>query len=287
MSNCESSSSRLLLSVIIVSFNAKDLLIKCLQSLADNELPVGHWEIIVVDNSSTDGSVKEVKNWKLKAENKKLKIRIIENKENLGFSRAVNQGIRITDGEYILLLNPDIIIHPGAIQKLLDFAYRHPEAGLIAGRLVYPDNSPQASVFRLPSVIGAVGEYWLGQKGRFEKYLPSDDQPSSVEAVVGAVMLIPKKIIDLLGGFDERYFMYFEDLDFCRRLKCLNLEVYYLPSAVFTHYHGASSQKVSASANRWIVESSKIYHGLLVYWLITLIIKISQLWRKYFGKTPP
>jgi GT2 family glycosyltransferase len=256
-------------SIIIVSYNTRELLKKCLSSI-DGSYKT---EIIVVDNGSTDGSVETIKKLATRYSFGNVKFKIILNKENMGFAKAVNQGIRKASGDYILLLNSDIIVKPKAIEKMLEFVKRHPEAGVIGGRLLNPDGSIQGSCFYLPRLTRPFAG----------KYNPGD-KPTEVEAVVGAVFLIPHQVLEKVGFFDERYFMYFEDLDYCRRVKQAGFKIYYLPSAEFIHEHGASGASLPQKAHQWLVESSKIYHGKLKYYLMTLIIWLGQRWQRFFKR---
>ena len=287
------------LSIIIVSYNTKELLRRCLESVirclvrGDSEekkftitkplLP--NTQIIVVDNGSTDGSIQLIKNEKelflrnVKIKNYNLKLKIIENKKNLGFAKAVNQALREAKGEVVLLLNSDTQIKPEALEKLLEFEKKVRPA-IIGAKLLNPDGSIQASVFNLPTMNRAVGEFWLGKKNAFSKYAPLGDKPVTVEAVVGGAMLISRKIVDKIGFFDERYFMYFEDLDYCRRARKAGFKVWYLPSAQITHEHGASGKEISSLTQRWLVQSSKIYHGLFKHYLISFILWLGQKLKK-------
>lgn len=252
------------LSIIIVSFNVKRLLKKSLGCLAKSR-----GEIIVVDNASSDGSVRMIMN-------NFPQVKLIKNKKNLGFAIAVNQGIKAAKGKYIFLLNPDVETKRDALERLARFAQKNPKVGVIGGRLLNPDGTIQGSCFHQLTLANAVREFWLGEKGAFEKYAPQTQEPVAVEAVVGACMLIPKKVIKQVGLFDEGYFMYFEDLDYCRRVRKAGLKVYYLPQAEFVHYHGASGEEIPELTHRWLVESSKIYHGKIKYYLLTLIIRLGK-----------
>ena len=264
------------LSIIIVNYNTRDLLQDCLKSIYVPYPKPYVFEVIVVDNGSTDGSLQSINS--LKWPN----LRVITNKKNEGFAKAVNQGIRQSIGKNILLLNSDIVVKKDALVKLLAFVENHPQAGLVGGRLLNSDGLPQGSCFFLPTLWRVVKEFWLGNKGFsvVKKYVPKGKGPSEVEAVTGAVFLIPGKILAKVGFFDERYFMYFEDLDYCRRVRQAGLKVYYLPQAEFIHTHGASGKDMPEKTRQWLVESSKIYHGKCRYRLVTFIIWISQRWRK-------
>ncbi|MFZ5366028.1 MAG: glycosyltransferase family 2 protein [Patescibacteria group bacterium] len=283
------------LSIVVVSFNTKELLRKCLESIFRVEewktrllasrrsgpaRQGGRVEVIVVDNGSIDSSVEEIKNEKLKMKNDNVKFKIILNKENSGFARANNQGIKIAKGEYILLLNSDTEINHGTLSNLIEFARNHPEAGVIGARLLNPDGTIQPSVYHFPSVWRAIAEYWLGQKGTYEKYALTASDAVRIEAVTGAAMLIPRKTIEKIGLLDERYFMYFEDLDYCQRVKRAGFQVYYLPTAEIIHHHGASGAEIPTQTRQWLIRSSKIYNGIIKYWLLTFIIWLGQKWQQ-------
>jgi len=263
------------LSIIIVNFNVKNLLRGCLGSLERERRKTKKLEIevLVVDNASTDDSSKMVKK-------SFPQVKLTKNKTNLGFAKAVNQGIKRAKGEFILLLNPDIVVKENALKQIVSFAESRQSVGVVGGRLLNPDGSGQPSVFHLSTFGGAIKEFWLGKKGTFQKYLPKVNKPQAVEAVSGAAMLIPKTIIKKIGLFDEHYFMYFEDLDYCRRVKEAGLKVFYCPQTEFIHYHGQSGKKIPEKVSHYLVESSKIYHGKLKHYLINLIIKLGQKWQK-------
>ncbi len=266
------------LSIIIVSFNTKKLLRECLKSLITNyqSLITDH-EIIVIDNASEDGS-------SLMVGKDFPQVKLIENQENLGYAAANNQALRQAQGKDCLLLNPDTRVKPGSLEKLIKFAEEHPETGIVGAKLVNPDGSVQPSVYHFPTLWRAIKEYWFGQKGVYEKYAPKGKKPVEVEAVTGAAMLIPRKTIEKIGLLDEKYFMYFEDLDYCGRVKQAGLKVYYLPKAEILHHHGQSAVKAGSKAYRFLVQSSKIYNGLVKYYLLFLILWIGQKWQKILGK---
>ena len=253
------------LSIIIVSFNVKKLLRECLKSLP------ALVEVVVVDNASVDGSARMVAK-------EFPKCKLIKNKENLGFAKATNQGIKEVKRKDILLLNPDTVVKPGALKKLVNFAQTHPLVGVLGGKLLDPDGKTQGSCYYLPRIKSVL------QGKSTEKYAPRGQDPVEVEAVTGAVFFIPNQVIKKVGLFDERYFMYFEDLDYCRRVREAGLKVYYLPQAEFIHYHGASGKTIPEKTHQWLVESSKRYHGRIKYWLLTLILLIKQKWSKIFRK---
>lgn len=265
------------ISVIIVSFNTKKLLRKCLASI--EKMETGDWrlETIVIDNASFDGSPEMIKK-------EFSQVKLIANKKNQGFAKANNQALQQAQGEYCLLLNSDTEVKSESLEKLIEFAQNHPEAGVIGARLLNPDGSIQPSAYHFPTLWRAINEYWLDKKGEYEKYAPAGIKPIEVEAVTGAAMLIPKRTIKKICLLDERYFMYFEDLDYCQRVRQVGLNVYYLPKAEILHHHGKSASKVGAKAFQYLNQSSKIYNGILKYWLLTVIIWIGQKWQKVSGR---
>ena len=283
------------LSIIIVSFNTKKLLGECLKSLIVNKqslsLRDGKWqmvdsEVIVVDNASEDGS-------SLMVGKDFPQVKLIENQENLGYAAANNQALRQVStpsstrgaqGKDCLLLNPDTRVKPGSLELLIQFARKHPEVGIVGAKLVNPDGSVQPSVYHFPTLWRAIREYWFGQKNVYEKYAPKGKKPVEVEAVTGAAMLIPRKTIEKIGLLDEKYFMYFEDLDYCRRVRGAGFKAYYLPEAEILHYHGQSAVRVGSKAYQYLVQSSKIYNGLIKYYLLFLILWIGQKWQKIFER---
>jgi len=266
------------LSIIIVNYNTRNLLQDCLKSIYTLYSKPYTLVVIVVDNSSTDGSLQSINS--LKWPN----LRVIANKKNEGFARAVNQGLKQAGGEYLLLLNSDIFVKKNALDKLIAFVKDQPQAGVIGGRLLNPDGSLQGSCFYLPTFLRITKEFWFNGPSTLNKYVPLGDKPVEVEAVSGAVFLIPKKVLSKVGFFNERYFMYFEDLDYCRRVRQAGFKVYYLPGAEFIHEHGASGRSIPQQTHHWLVESSKIYHGAIKYYLITFIIWLGQKCQKILKK---
>lgn len=281
-------------SIIIVSFNTKELTLQCIKSVISSTKGI-FYEIIVIDNASTDGSVKAISNFQFprpprdfggqavsppasrlrRAGNFHLKI--IENQENLGFAKANNQGIKIAKGKYVLLLNSDTVVKKGAVEKLVNFAEKKKDAGVVVPRLLNKDGSIQPSVFKFPTVSRAIKQYWFGQKRLLDKYYPKGSEPREVESAVMAAFLITPHALDKAGLLNEKYFMYFEDLDYCRQIKKAGLKIYYLPKAEIVHYHGASGSKVGYKLQfSRLNQSSKTYHGLINHHIINDIIWLSQ-----------
>jgi GT2 family glycosyltransferase len=239
------------LSVIIVNYNVKELLENCINSVLASSKNVST-EIIVVDNNSYDGSLDYIR--KKFAGEKRVKL--IENRTNLGFSRANNLGARVAKGKYILILNPDTVLQEDTLKRALDFYESKPDSGVVGCKLVLPNGkldlacrrsfpTPSVAVYRMLGLSKifprskAFGKYNL-------TYL-DENQTNEVDSVCGAFMLIRRDLYEKLGGFDETYFMYGEDLDLCYRIRKLGLKVYYFPGTSAIHFKGSSTRKSSIS----------------------------------------
>lgn len=259
------------LSIIIVNWNTKKLVLRCIESILASKIGFGY-EIVVVDNGSVDGSVEGLR----KKQRETSKIKIIENRENLGFAKANNQGVRKARGKNLLLLNSDTEARSGAIERMVEFAKNEKTAGVVGARLVNKDGSVQPSCFKLPTLGRVIRQYWLGKRGLLDKYAPGGGGGGAVEveAVVGASFLITERARKKAGLLDERYFMYYEDLDYCRRIRQAGLKVFYLAGAELIHAHGASGRGLGKTTEQWrrLIPSSKIYHGRITHYLIWFVM---------------
>jgi GT2 family glycosyltransferase len=258
-------------SIIIVSYNTKELTAAAIKSVQKSKSQY-LYEIIVIDNASTDGSVEKLELFG-------TAIKLIKNKTNFGFSKANNQGISIAKGKYIFLLNSDAELKSKCIDKLINFACEHKDAGAIVPQLLNADGSPQESVFKLPTLKNAILQYWFGQKGLYGQYVPEGQIPQKVESAVMAAFMITPYNLKKSPKLNEKYFMYFEDLDYCRQIQKNGLSIYYIPDAKVIHHVGKSGTKISDSENQWrrLVPSSKIYHGVLNHYLIWFVMRTSQI----------
>lgn len=245
------------ISIVIVNWNVAPSLVACLESVSNTDYP--NLEVVVIDNASTDGSIKLINSFK------SLEISLIKNSVNVGFPKAINQGLRKSTGDYILLLNPDARIPKNFFIEAIGFFDTHPSAALMGPKLLNSDGSPQGSVFREPSISSTIQEFWLGKKGSTAKYIPDEIRPVIVDAVSGACMFFPKRTLNYIGFLTEAVFMYFEDLDYCRRIRKSGLRVYFNPQISVIHEHGASSTLTSQTKYRNFVESliypfRKLFH---------------------------
>jgi len=230
-------------SIIIVSWNTCDLLRRCLQdALAASEgLAV---EILVVDNGSTDGSQDMVRD-------QFTTVRLIANEANVGFVRANNQAIEQARGEYVLLLNSDAFVDPGAIDELVHFADRRPAIAAVGPRLHNADGSLQRSCRGFPSVWRIATEYLFLRKLRPHSRLVNSfycggfahDEPRRVDWLTGAVLLVRRADFEAAGGFDEAFFMYSEEVDLMRRLADRGRETWFDPAAGVTHLWGGTTSR--------------------------------------------
>ncbi len=240
------------LSIIILSFNTKDILKDCVESifrndrrldfsgkkaLADNEdlIPT---ELIIVDNGSLDGSVEYLVNLEKK---KNSNIKTIFNKKNLGFGRANNQAMKICKGEYILLLNSDTVIFDAAISQTLFWLSTHPEYDLVGCKLLNPDKSNQGSAAKFPHLDTAFSMLFLDRLIKSTKTMSSPQKIQYVDWVMGAFMLLRKDVYRQTKGFDENYFMYMEEVEWCYRISQKGLRVGFYPNARIIHLGGKSS----------------------------------------------
>jgi N-acetylglucosaminyl-diphospho-decaprenol L-rhamnosyltransferase len=225
-------------------------------------------EVIVVDNASADDSVAMLAQdypW----------VRIVANRDNLGFTRANNQGLEVSRSRYVLFLNPDTELTPAALKLLLAYAETHPQAGVIGPQLRYGDGSLQSSRRRFPTLAtffleSTVVQRWWPRNQVLTRYYmldQPDDAIVQVDWIVGACMLVRRAVLEQIGGFDEGFFMYSEELDLCRRAVDAGWQVVWLPAAVVTHHEGKSSEQVVA-ARHIRFHSSRLryvrkYHGRL------------------------
>lgn len=231
------------LSIIILNYNTKKLLQQCLEGLKSLQLPYGY-EIIVVDNASKDGSVEFL----LALEKQISGLKVILNKKNLGYAAGNNQGIKISSGKYLLILNPDVVVHGDSIIKLCQFMETYQDAAICGPKLLNPDRSIQFSCRKFPKWYTPIlrrTPLGIFAKKALRDYLMIDydhSQARPVDWLLGACLLARRQAMDKVGLMDEKFFLYFEDIDWCRRFHQSGWQVYYVPEAEMVHFH----QRLSA-----------------------------------------
>ena len=235
------------LSIIVVNWNTVELLERCLGCIYREPRPQSI-ETIVVDNASSDGSVRMVKE-------KYPTIRLIVNSENVGFARANNQGIQASSGEYILLLNSDAFLMAGTLEKMIEKMESFPDTGAMGCKLLYEDHSLQRSCQSFPGLRTELWQAFLLDKvfsasrvfGMYQMTYWDMNDFREVDVVMGAVLLLRRSALDQIGLLDESFFMYSEEVDLCYRLKLKGWKVRFLPDAQAIHLWGGSSRKVPAA----------------------------------------
>jgi N-acetylglucosaminyl-diphospho-decaprenol L-rhamnosyltransferase len=242
------------LSIVIICWNDWKVIENCLRSIFEGTCGLD-FEVIVSDNGSTDGSVERI-------QTQFPTVRVVENKANLGFAKGNNSGIRASRGEYVLILNPDTIVHDGSLQRWIAFAIRHPEGGAFGCRVHNPDGSYQESARPFPTVrrslIAALGLRRVGYLGPVfasDIYLGwKGDTERLVDWQSGCCVMFRGDVLNSLGGFDERFFYHYEEVDLCHRVWEAGYPILFTPEASITHLGG---QSVGRFPIRFALETSR------------------------------
>jgi hypothetical protein len=268
------------LSVIIVSWNTCQVLRECLESV-QRQRSSASIDVWVVDNASKDGSAEMVRETF-------PAVHLIENSENVGFARANNVAVAASSGRYVLLLNSDTVVLPGAFDALIDFLDAHPEAGAAGAHTLNPDGSLQVSTYPSPTLAR---ELWfllhldrLRPYGAYDMAQWSSDQPRPVDAVLGACLIVRRATLDQVGALDPAYFMYSEEIDLCYRIRRAGWRIYWVPQAKIVHYGGQSTRQVAASMFIQLYRSKVLFFrknqgrwAAVVYKLVLLAVTIPRL----------
>ncbi|MHC4114243.1 MAG: glycosyltransferase family 2 protein [Planctomycetota bacterium] len=265
------------LSIVIVSWNVRQDIINCLDSIYDSPSSKP-FEIIVIDNASSDRSTQEIRK-------QFPKVTCIANNQNYGFTGANNQGIKLAKGEYLLFLNPDTIMYSGSLDYLVTFMDNNKDVGACGPKLLNEDGSTQQSAREFPSYRGALYrftflKYFRIFKNSYRSWLMRDFDHKSqrdVDQLMGAALLVRKSIIDKISGFDESFFMYYEEVDLCYRIKQYGWRIVFLPQACITHLGGRSSQQIPAAKRIMMLRSLLKYfrknHGIGITFLFNCVFK--------------
>jgi hypothetical protein len=231
----------MLLTIIIVNYKSENLLKNCLFSIK-KFLPNSKIRVLIINNDKQD-KLKNLSDFNF--------VEIINKKENVGFAKAVNLGLKRSSTEFNLLLNPDTLFIDNSVLEMIQFARKNKKIGVVGCKLFNPrKNSTQNSITRKPNFLTAIFEFTNIKKifpnNKFSKNFYFEDtkikEPRRIYGTSGACMLIKKKLTEKIGFFDENFFMYLEDLDFCIRANKSNFYVYYYPYTKVLHYEGSSSK---------------------------------------------
>ncbi len=274
------------ISVIIVNYNTKDLLLQCVGSVYssldskpedDGGGPALDVEVWVVDNGSSDGSVAALKK-------KFPKVRRIENKGNVGFARANNQALIRGAGRYAILLNSDTIVPPGQLDKLVAFMDDNPDVGILGPQLLNKDGSKQNSIANYPTLLTELFNKSLLRR-LFPEQFPGKEHeitsPIEVDSVIGACMVVRNKATHDAGIFDDGFFFFFEETDWCRRMRFYGWKVMHHPDIYIYHLQGATAKEVNTRARveYWLSRygyfkrhASKMDYIMLLFGLIIKLI---------------
>jgi GT2 family glycosyltransferase len=228
------------LSIVIICWNDLKVVADCLRSIFERTHSTD-FEIIVSDNGSTDGSVEFIRD-------KFPEVQVIENRANLGFAQGNNVGIRASKGEYVLVLNPDTYVHEGALDRWIEFADRHPDAGAFGCLVLNPDGSYQQSARPFPTVRGElVAALYLRSLAYLSDFFTSDmyvgwkgNTERAIDWQSGCCVMFRGALLKQLGGFDEQFFYHYEEVDLCRRVWNAGHSILYTPEVSITHLGGQS-----------------------------------------------
>jgi len=261
------------LSIVIVNWNTKDLLKKCLESVLAETKGLD-FEVFVVDNGSKDGSCKMV-------EKNFPQVKLIENKQNVGFARANNQAIKKSRGEYILLLNPDTVILGNTLKKMVDFLENHHEVGILGPKILNPDGSSQPSCRTFPTLASQVLillklHNFFPDLPTIKKYYMLNwnyNKTREVDQVMGSCFMIRKKLINKIGPLDENYWILFEEVDFCKRAKLANWKTYFMPNVCIIHHKARAFEQISPIKKQIRMSNSMLryfrkFHTKIAYFTI-------------------
>ena len=241
------------LSIIIVTWNSEKYIEDCLYSLKNSPD-----EIIVVDNDSKDKTIEKVNPLKFPS------VRVIRNLQNLGLSKAINQGTKIATGKYILLFNPDVVVMEDTITKMCNFMDDREYVGACAPRFLWPNGSVQRSCRELPTFKNLFMEFTgIGKSKKCPSWKMWDfnyTETKEVEQPMGSCLMVRKKIFDEIGGMNEQYPIFMNDVDLCYRIKKTGHKIYFLANANVIHYLGSSTRKVK---RKMIIEEHRSMYRYL------------------------
>ncbi len=248
------------LSILIVNWNTRDLVVKCVQSILDSK-PNFIYEIVVVDNASSDSSLAALRQKFGNFQNIKL---IDAGPRNLGFAAGNNVAYKYSSGEFVLLLNPDTEVSGQGLDKLVNYLEAHNEIGVSGPKIINSDGSLQPSVRRFPDIWSSILVFSsLYRFIRPSKYLMDGfdyEKTQEVDQVMGAALLTRKGLIEELGFLDEKFYLWYEEVDFCKRVKHAGYKIVYYPGATIMHRGGESFAQFDIYKRKKTLAKSLVYY---------------------------
>lgn len=260
------------LSIVIVNYNSEEFLSQLLQSLYETPCEVT-FEVWVVDNNSTDGSLEMVAR-------RFPQVQLIANQVNRGFAAANNQALQESRGRYVLLLNPDAVLKPRALDIMVYFLDNHPEVGAVGPKLLKQDGTVQLSSKFFPTpkvaILKTLGiDRVFPEQPTLKKHFLSPEaheEVQEVESLQASCLMVRREMVDEVGPLDERFYMYCEDIDWCRRMREKGWKLYFLPEAQALHYRGGSTNKDSYRMiivyHQSLCRFYKKYYAPDTFWLL-------------------
>ena len=226
------------LSIIIVSWNVRDLVLDCLASIEDAGLQLAY-EVILVDNGSEDGTVRA-------AQMQFPDVHVIALPRNVGFGAGNNQGLLKMNGRHAVLLNSDTIVLPGGFERCVEYLDQNPDVGVVGPQLLNPDRTKQNCIHNAPTLVSELVSQSLLRR-MFPRRYPSKrndySEPLEVEAVLGACLFVRREVVQKVGMIDEDYFFFLEETDWCQRIRDAGWRVMHLPDAFVIHLYGEATKK--------------------------------------------
>ncbi len=267
------------LSIIIVSWNVSALLKACLHSIGVHD----GIEIIVVDSGSSDDTVEMMRSTF-------PNVKLLAQGDNLGFTRCNNIGLAASSGRYVLLLNPDTEVIGDAQEQMIAYLDAHPEVGIVGPHTLNSDGSHQSTRRRFPTLaVGLFESTWLqafAPTALLDRYYvreQADDTTCEVDWVQGSALMVRREVYEQIGGLDEGYVMYSEEMDWCKRAKLAGWRVAYLGSARIIHHGGKSSEQANARKHIWFQESKlryfRKYHGSQAAQSLRFCLLLQYVWQ--------
>lgn len=269
-------------SIVVVSWRVKDQLTRCLHSIFKQTRNL-EYEVIVVDNASDDGTTDTVRTHFHEVE-------LIANEKNVGFAQACNQAIKKSKGKYILLLNPDTELQENSVEKVFRFMEKQNEVGITGCKLVNPDGTTQPSVRRFPNFLSHILlllklHNFFPHLKPVARYYRNDWNYSAsgfVEQVMGAFYMVRRKTFQDVGLLDKHFYIWYEEVDFCKRAINKGWKTYYLADTSVVHHKGRSFSKKTATAKQLILNKSMLYyffkhHSVFEYLILLILYPISLL----------